>query len=378
MRSAALRSAIPILLALWSGSLASRPGHAQIALSGRIDLPGGGPAAGVEVELVPLTTTFDFGVLVLEGRHRPKAAARATTRNDGTFSLEAPSAGMWRLLARTPGYRPMEQRFHPLFQDQLLPTLELIEETSVKVLVKDPAGAPIPGARVMAGPPPAEGGSGLSRSRDAWRPLWRQTFADATGVAYLGRGPQEKLEIFAFASGYLEGEAAAVDTGQVTLNLKLATLLPLRITGPQGHPLPGALARLGDRHWPIGQADAEGLLSLPMPAEGEDRVWVFTAGGGSAEQHLESASWLPDEPQTIVVNPTTRRSGRVVDKQSGAGLAGAFAWASGRPADFVLTDASGGYSLPSPANKDTWIWAAARAFSKRPRRRARARRTRPP
>ncbi len=356
MRRAALLTSI--VAAVLTGSAAAQP-----TVSGQIRLPGGEPAAGVAVELIAQTNAYDFGRLVLAGRHYPEPAARALTRNDGRFELEAPEAGMWHLYVAADGYRPMELNFYPLLGDRSVPALELIAETPVAVRVTGAGGEPLAGAHVRAEPPPGEG-RGRSRPDD-WQPAYRQVLTDERGAAVIGRGADESLQIYAIAAGYLEAERSGVKTGPVELRLATATPRQLRILSPRDEPVAGALVRLGERRWPIGLTDSDGLIELPLPAQGEPRVHVVGTHGERGEDWLELGGAPSAEPPTLKLVAPEPRTVRIVDRDTRSAIAGAFLWVGGQSADAVRVDSTGTHTLRAPADTSSlWIWGAAEGYLK--------------
>jgi protocatechuate 3,4-dioxygenase beta subunit len=358
------RAALPILLSLsaLAGILLATPSaNGQLSISGRIELPSGEPAAGVEVELTPEIGFFDFGLLVFEGHHQPEPAARALTREDGSFELQAPEPGMWRVSVVTEGYRPVQVYFHPLFESQIVPPLELTAETPVEVRVLDSEGRPAAGARVMADAPSEARRFGLP---DTWRAMRRQAFADEKGVAVLSRAADEALQLAVRYAGHLKSQVASVESAAVTVRLGAAHVLPIQVVGPRGQPTVGAQLLAGKHRWPIGLTDADGLISLPMPAE--DQLWIriITRDGSTAEQWVKRADWKPGEPTVVTLTPPIARNGRLIDRETKRPLAGALAWLVGDAAGFVRTDSGGGYSLAAQPGKDIWVWGAAVGYLK--------------
>ena len=361
MRRVALLSVLPPL-ALLVGMMTSSPGQAQVTARGRVALPGGRPAAGIEVELLPQTTRYTFGRQVLEGLHYPEPAARALTAGDGSFVLEAPTTGMWMLYLAAEGYRPMLYYFLPLLEDTQVPPLELTAESTVSVRVLGSDAGPQAGARVLAELPASP--QDQSGGQDDWRPAWRQAFTDSSGVARLGRARDEALHIYAYAPGHREAERPGVRANSITVHLESATVFELQIVDRRGRPVPGAQVRIGERRWPVELADESGSVHVPRVTEGEQLIEILGADGGQAERWMNPASSPPDELQRITLPRAVDREGRLLDARTKAPLAGAFAWLGGRPAGFVLTDATGTYSLSVPAEADLWVWGAAPGYLK--------------
>lgn len=346
------------LLSIWV--VAAVPGQAQITVRGQVRLPGGQPAADIEVRLLPRIDDYQAGRLALEGRLRGEPAAKAVTASDGSFALDAPAAGMWRLHVAAEGYRPMEHSLLPLLESTWLPPLVLTAEVPLRVRVLGANGEPAVGAHV-AGSPPAGGRNRLG-VRDDWRAASRRAFADSEGIARLGRAPREVLHIYAHAPGHREGKRPGVDTSLVTVRLEEAALFEIEVVGRGGQPMPGALARLGERRWPLGPSDESGRLRAPVGPQSTRLLEVLGPEGERVEQRLDASALRPDRPKRVTLPPTKALRGRILDAQTGLPLTGAFAWVSSRAADFTLTDASGSYSLSAPVGSDIWIWGAAPGY----------------
>ncbi len=354
-----MRRAVLLTSLLAAVPLVPEPAAARHALTGRLELPGGEPAAGVAVELLAQTSAYDFGRLILAGRHYPEPAARALTRPDGSYELEAPEAGMWHLHVAPAGYRPMELHMLVL-GDRSLPALELIAETPVSVRVTCAGGKPLAGAHLRAEPPPKP--SGWRGEPGGWRPAYRQAFTDERGTAEIGRGPEEALELYAIAAGHLEAERGGVRGRSVDLGLEAATPRRLRVEDVHERPVAGALVRLGERRWPIGLTDSDGLIELPLPAAGEAPVHVIGPLGERLDARFELTAGRVGETLIAVLEPARRQSGRIVDRETRRPIAGAFAWLAGREADAVRADGTGGFTLSAPADSSIRIWGAAPGY----------------
>jgi hypothetical protein len=250
----------------------------------------------------------------------------------------------------------------PLLEGRSLPTLVLTAERPVKVKLVGPDGATPPGARVVAKAPPES--QRLRRDRNAWQPSRRRAFADEAGVARLSRGEDEALHLFAFAPGHLEAERADVETNSVTVRLRPATPRALRVVTAAGEPAPRALVRTGERYWRLGLTDDQGLFEVPTSASGEVLVHCTGADGRRAEDRIDIGEWPLGGPRVVTLEEPNLWRGGVVEHETRQPVPGAFVWRSGQPAEFVLSDSAGGYSLPGPEDGSLWIWAAAEGYLK--------------
>jgi hypothetical protein len=116
MRTLTQLSASTALLASLSAGIAV-PLDAQIIRGKILEDPSSRPISGASVSLVGAVTA--------------RTAATTTTGNDGGFSLQAPSPGIYRLLAELPGYRTAVTPAFELFPgDQVDITLRLLSDTA--------------------------------------------------------------------------------------------------------------------------------------------------------------------------------------------------------------------------------------------------------
>ena len=113
-------------------------------------------------------------------------ARKATSRNDGTFTIEALTVGIWTLTAFHPAYSfagPMRTEI-PAQEDL---TIQLGETKRLNVFVENPDATPCEGARISVriNATPA-GGSSLSLGVPT-----SKTFTDAEGLAVLNNLPDD-------------------------------------------------------------------------------------------------------------------------------------------------------------------------------------------
>ena len=113
-------------------------------------------------------------------------ARKATSRNDGTFTVEALTVGIWTLTAFHPAYSfagPLRTEI-PAKEDL---TIQLSESKQLNVFVENPDATPCEGARIAVriNANPA-GGSSLSLGVPT-----SKTFTDAEGLAVLNNLPDD-------------------------------------------------------------------------------------------------------------------------------------------------------------------------------------------
>jgi hypothetical protein len=116
MRRFTQLSASTVLAASLSGVVAM-PLDAQVIRGRILEDPSSRPISGASISLV--------------GAVAARTAATARTGSDGGFSLQAPSPGIYRLLAELPGYRTAVTPAFELFAgDQVAITLRLLSDTA--------------------------------------------------------------------------------------------------------------------------------------------------------------------------------------------------------------------------------------------------------
>src|SRR5690349_4753087 len=139
---------VPLLLLLL---LPAAAGAAPIAISGQVSGPGGSPVSGARVLLIPIPTLAEAARLELEGKADPDPAATVSIGADGSFRLQAPEDGMWKVAVQAKGMLPQEFLLQPLLEETELPALEMERDAGLEVRVTGPDGKPAAGARVRTG-----------------------------------------------------------------------------------------------------------------------------------------------------------------------------------------------------------------------------------
>lgn len=285
-----------------------------IEIAGRVLDAQGNPAGRVPVELHTLSAD--------------EPRARTTTNSDGRFRLSAPEAGMYRIAVRAPGAPPMERTLLPLLSDVALPPLRLAPADVVRVRILGADGKPRAGIRV--------GG---------WRRGTSPTFglSDESGVIVLSKERGEALQIAAMGGGHAESRLTRTEGGAVDVRLAAGCPRRLIVRDANGQPVAGV--SVANDLWALGTTDADGAFTAVVPCRKESRLSMEAADGRAAAVALR-----PDEsaPAEVVLSAPRRHTGRVLDAETRAPLAGAFVWPASDPSAFVRTDAKGAYSLAIP------------------------------
>ncbi len=358
-RSQLFRVSLLLALILVAGEVAWT--QEAIAVRGEVHLPDGRPASGLEVLLLPLLGDRSSARLALEGVLQVEPAASAWTGPNGSFTLEAPEGGMWLLYVAVRDHRPMEYALIPLLESRRVPPLLLTREVPVAVRVLGSDGEPVDAALVAASAPPGTR-SGFGRD-SSWHPASRSALTNAVGLAHLGRGAGEALQVRAYKPGYLEAGRSGVNTRSTTLRLEPSDLFEARVVDPRGRPVADALVRISERRWPLGRTDETGSILVPL-AKAAERLEILGPQGGWSESWFDPATAHPDRPRRITLQPAVAIEGQVLDAETGAALAGALAWPGGNPEAFVRTDATGKYSLAMRSRGGAWVWGAQLGYLK--------------
>lgn len=192
LASQAVRAAIVLLLGSLAPVLAAQP----IRIHGRlVTLDGTKGVPGGVVELVPRFETFAEANARLAGKPGPGPLALARTEAGGFFRLDAPRSGLYLVVARAEGLRPLE---HPL---------ALVEETDLPPALMAPASSP-----------PAE------PSPEGWRPLR----VDGERVRVIGLEPSRLV-----TGRVVEAETGAPIPGALVWSPE-AALTPPVLSGTDG------------------------------------------------------------------------------------------------------------------------------------------------
>ena len=293
MRSRALRSTFAALLAL-----AAAPGAtagATLQVTGQVKGAARG-AAEVAVELLPLP-----------GGPQPAAApVRATAGPDGTFTLQAATPGLYRVVVTAPAHQSIEVPFVPLVEDaRLVPAAlrregEELRPDHAERLPGDQAGPPVwvPAGRIGPAaasalrnrgerkPGAAIALAGLVLDSETRQPLpgalvWC-TSCDPFGWAFTAKdgafrftaAPYVRYQVEAAAAGHLAGFVGdAVSAQPATLLLEPAAALAGIVVDAAGRPAAGVPVRARPSgEWDFRRSPRD---ASPLTASGADGRFRF-------------------------------------------------------------------------------------------------------
>ncbi|MFL6293896.1 MAG: carboxypeptidase regulatory-like domain-containing protein [Thermoanaerobaculia bacterium] len=330
--------------------------------------PGGSPVAGARVLLVPIPSLAEAARLELEGKADPEPAVAAATGADGSFRLEAPEAGMWKVAVQAKGMVPQEILLQPLLEETELPPVRLESDGKLEVQVSGADGKPLAGARVQAGD--MDGARGFRMDLKRWQVPDRIALTDAKGAAVLPRGARERLLVRAGVEGRPFAEQREVGSGSVTLRLPAppaGAVREIRVMDAAGKsPVPGVWVRIGESRWLAGRTGADGRFAVPLAARTRARVLLAAEDGRRLETYAEPPQPAPPDagekgPRLLLLPALETLAGRVVSAADGRPIAGAMVW-NQDPATVRRTGPAGAYRIDVIAGRDASPQAAAAGY----------------
>ncbi len=322
---------------------------AAIPIVGQVLGPGGEPQPKAGVRLEPIPATYERAVLRLEGRPGPEPVERTRTDAEGMFELDAPEAGMWKVVVSAPKMLAAELRLLPLVEATVLPAFKLTRAADLEVRLVDTEGQPRPGMV----------GAVALGVRGPWRPHLRLATAGEDGVAHLPLGKDEKIQLEVLADGHPLVVFELFDETSVTIDLPAGVAGTVRITDQLKRPLAEAIAFQGSALLPLGLSDEEGRLPLVLQAEKRPAVKLSTADrwNGSFDVDFGKAG---GKVKDLRLEPPATIRGRVLDLSNRDPVAGALVWAV--RGEIAVTDEKGRYALEGGVYKSRMVQAAAAGY----------------
>lgn len=337
-----------------------------VPVHGRVEDDARRPLAGAVVRLYPDLGLAEAAELHAAGAWPPPHTAEATTAADGTFTVNAPSPGLWRLVAEAPQRAPREISLAPLVEEVWLPVAKLPADEPLTLVVSGPDGKPLAGAVVLA-----------ARKQIPWGPAeWaapvaRQLSA-ADGKVVVRRARGDQLDIWATGSGLAVSSLEGARGGTARVALAAGSRRALLVEAADGRPAAGVVVTT-ERGLSLGRTGPGGRLALPLQ-RGESLA-IHLEGADGAEAQL-TAEPLPQGaeavPLRVRLRSPRRVAGRVIDAESRLPMAGALVWSasgvwgSGPGVRHAVTDARGGFVLDGvPAEPRALAGGAAGYFTNR-------------
>lgn len=313
------------------------------ALRGRVVDPARRPVAGAQLLLLPGNapanpfTDYDLSTILKEVFGESRALDAAASAADGAFVFPCVGPGQYVVAARKPGLQVRYSDALMIRAGMEAPILELVLHAGRRVAgsVKDEGGAPVAGALVAAMDQEAAFTSGFKTEK-------RTT--DAGGrFAFDMLGPVQ-LNLLVRATGFA-AQARMVDTretGPIDIVMRRGARIAGRVfdqvsgAGIAGVPVIAISFGDGDG---IAESstDAEGRYEIASGPSGKEinllvRAPGYTPAAGISdrespfgEQHIAIGELAPGSEvrQDVPMLGGASVSGRVVDADTGAGIAGA-------------------------------------------------------
>ncbi|HEV8241639.1 MAG TPA: carboxypeptidase regulatory-like domain-containing protein [Thermoanaerobaculia bacterium] len=328
-----------------------------VPIHGRVENERHQPLRDAVVRLYPLIGVRAAAELQLAGTYPPPQKAEAKADADGAFTIEAPGPGVWRVVASAPGRAELETLVRPLVEETWLPAATLVADAPLEVTVVDAAGKPVAGAAVVAD-------VSDSRFMADWMPGQARLVTDAAGKAVVHRAAATRLDVTVTARGQATLQLKGVRGSGVRAALAAGTARELRVAGPDGKPVEGALVMALPAFAPLGKSDRAGKLTVASTGPTPLSLAVEDVAGASARISLEPPKGdarpaAAERTLDVRLERPLVLSGRVIDTESRQPLAGAVVYGQ-RPEAWAVSDAGGAYTLERlPPKRTGWISGAA-------------------
>ncbi|MXX62933.1 MAG: hypothetical protein F4112_02515 [Holophagales bacterium] len=352
------------LIGLGAGGLGAQSTLPPLAVSGTLVDERGAPVAGVEVVLRPYPSTFELGVDLLGHDGQPAAVDRMHSGPDGSFRLEAPVPGPYRFEIRIapPASTPdvvvplVYGNLAPLEAPRVLQPNELPDRHLVAARVLDADGRPIEGALVIARPTRTRSPRYEERNSDRqparlyprFQPAAARTDEEGNARFLM---PTTNADVTVSAAGFAV-ETATTEAGRTAFVLAHDPGIRFRVSGPDGAPAPGVLLRThGNTRAPLAMTDEQGeaIVGTVGGAAYEAQRWDNALARASRPDAAPADSADGERIVDLRLEAPLRIPGRIVDRASGAPVAGAAIWVRGSPGENAQSGRTGEFLLnPRP------------------------------
>jgi protocatechuate 3,4-dioxygenase beta subunit len=324
-----------------------------VAVHGRVEDGAGRPVRDAVLRLYPLVGTRAAGELQLAGTFPPPHKAEAKSDGEGGFRLDAPAAGVWKLIASASGRAPRELLLRPLVEETWLPTVTLPPDAPLEVHVANPAGKPVAGAPVIAV-------RSAGDFRDPWTLPSTLLLTDAQGSATVHCGSAERVDLTAAAVGFVLAKVEGAGGSSSRIVLQKGLPRELLVVGPDGRAVAQATVMAAASGVPLAKSDAAGRATLAVA--GSEPLAVLVEDGSGATASVTLVPPAPGErprPLRVQLERTLTLSGRAIDARSREPIAGAVVFVGRRLEAATTTDAAGGYTLARVPGRNGSLQGAA-------------------
>ena len=360
------------------GLLAQPAGHQPPTITGTVVDERGAPLADMEVVLRPYPSPYQVDLHLLGQRDAlPEAADRTRSGPDGSYSLSAPSAGLYRLefgpseaTDPTDAALPLVHgHLAPLKGSQIAEPTEVPDPHRIAVRVLDADGQPIEGALVIANPEvrrspryvgamtrwiqDARAGKSSRLQARQLDPTYVRSASrtDAEGIARFVM-PTDEAHVVVSAEGFTLGKAKTA-SGRAAFRLERAPGVRLRVRSPGGAPAPDVIVRApggtDSPHAPLAVTDDRGE-ALVNPVPGSEAAYELErADHAFAQVSLPTPD--PGDPSSggevvdVRLEDPSRIPGRVVDTSSGLPIDSAAIWLQDSPGFNAHSSPTGAFDL---------------------------------
>lgn len=324
-----------------------------VSLLGRVTDEAGTPIEGATVLVRAARSNHQLAVDELAGS-TPAVVADATSDVRGAYRLDV-DPGAYELVVTAEGKAARRVELLPVAESFHLKPVALPEASTFRLRVLDAEGRPAPRVRVAA---QADNGTG---DETEWHALLHRLRSDDNGEVEMTLGVGRKLDVRLVAEDGSFYYQDGLRGGSAEVELERGTEWVLRVEDPRGRALPGVIAHLSQAKIPVGMTDDNGeirvrLASRPqvtLRLSHDDGYYLRTGVADDPSAETKRHVFTLDDPQIV--------SGRVVDSDSGDGIAGALVWPAGLTSQVVFTDRSGGFQL-TPLPGFEWFQAAAAGY----------------
>lgn len=354
------RLVAPIAVVLVQSPLIAGPAATPpLAVSGRVLDDQGAVLAGAEVLLAPVPGPLAAARLELEGRCAPEPVARARSAADGSYRLVAPEVGLYQVRVEAKGRVPVVRTPLALVDELEIQAVRLAVAENGRVEIADAGGASLAGVRVRVVPQPKRRGSW--RNAQSFEGAPQAGVTDAAGRFEYRREVGVGYRVVAVAPG--SPPVAADERREARLRLVVPAGEPREVEVRRGADAVGGAAIWWDEpRVALALADERGRARVALPKGGELFLVAADAAGGTARAKLRP--WReegPERPQRLALDPPRRISGRVLDSESRAPIAGALVFDLQAGGTWATTDARG-YAIELEHWSLSQLGAAARGY----------------
>lgn len=340
-----------------------RAAASEIVVQGYVHDSAGKAVSGAKVSLVPQETPYELLSLLEQGQSAPEPVDRTRSTDAGFYSLTAPAPGLWTMRATYPGKVPMELSPIPLVEDFTAPPVILVPDVGGEITVIGSDGQPAGDVMVTTQPGPS---SAPVPRLHHWYPHRPSSFTNRFGRLQIPRGRDETLLLDLYKPPFqFRNDWRGVEN-VVRLEAQPVRRVEVTVLESTGTPVADAFVTQEGRVLPLGKTDLQGRVTLELPCQPVWQLVVSTPDGRTQVKTVaateESASAPHPGTVQILLDDTSRLTGRVVDSASSQPVGGALVWSLAPPHSWSLTSPEGLYTLNDVGPRSGRLQALAEGF----------------